>query len=51
MGHPRIKANKCKYKKKIEGSKNNYINAINHDAADDDMLTEIMRELTVIKKK
>ena len=46
MGHLGIKANKCEYKERDRRLKEQFINGIN----DDDMITENIRELTVIKR-
>ena len=46
MGHLRIKANECKYKERDRRLKEQFINGIN----DDDMMTEIISELSVFKK-
>ena len=46
MGHLRVKANECKYEERDRRLKTiQFINGIN-----DDMMTEIIRELSVIKK-
>ena len=47
MGNLRSKANKCGYKGKERTLKEQFINSIN----DDDMMTDIILELTTIKKK
>ena len=46
MGHLRIKENECIYKEK-EDTKDQFINGI----SDDDMMTEIIWELTTMKKE
>ena len=46
MGHLRIKANYCSYKEKDKRLKQLLINSIN----DDDMMTEIIKELTQTQK-
>ena len=46
VGYLRIKANKCGEKEKDRKLKEQFTNGIN----DDDMMTEIIRELTTIKK-
>ena len=46
MGHLRIKASKYDYKEKDRRLKEQFINGIN----DEDMMTEIIRELTKIQK-
>ena len=43
----RLNANECKYKERGRRLEEHFINRIN----DDDMLTEIIKELSVIKKK
>ena len=45
MGYLRIKENKCRYIKKERRLKEQLMNGINND-----MMTEIIRELTAIKK-
>ena len=45
MGHLRIKSIECSYKEKDWKLKEQFINGIN----DNDMVTEIIRELTTIK--
>ena len=45
MGHPRIKANGCKYKEKDRRLKEIFINRI----SDKHIMIEIIKELTVIK--
>ena len=46
MGHQRIQGNDCEFKKEIKVSKEQFIKRINND----DMMTEILRELTVMEK-
>ena len=46
MDHQRLKANECGYKEKEKSLKVHFINGI----SDDEMMIEIIRELTVIKE-
>ena len=46
MGHMRIKGNECEYKERYRGPKKQVVHEINEDK----MMTELMKELTVIKK-
>ena len=46
MGHLSIEESECDYKEKVRKLKELFINGMN----DDDMMTEIIRELTTIKK-
>ena len=46
MGHLRIKSNKCGYKEEDRMLKEQLIN----DIKNDDMMIELIRELTTIKK-
>ena len=46
MSYLRIKANKCGYKEKDRGFKEQFIN----DISDDDMMREIIRELATFRK-
>ena len=46
MGHLRIKTNKCGYQQEDRRLKEQFINGIKHE----DVMAEIMRDLTTIKK-
>ena len=46
MGHLSIKANECEYKEGDKRLKEQFINRIN----DDKMMSEIIKELTTIKR-
>ena len=49
MGNLKIKGNEFEYKERDRRLKEQFINGINDDN-DDDMMTETIRELTLVKR-